>query len=386
MSELASNALGPANGSRQAAEPLPASALDILDEARFQRMLCLERKRTERSGRRFVLMLLECAPLLKAGGDRKLVANVQRALSNSIRETDIRGWYKEGWTLGVIFTEVAEEGQAVSQAILSRVMGALSSALRIEEINEIRISFHIFPEDHGGSGHNRESDPRLYPDLDPEAGRRRADRFLKRSMDIAGSLLLLAALSPLLAVIALAVKLTSRGPVLFRQQRVGQFGRRFTFLKFRSMHPKNDASVHREYVKSLIAGGDGCDQSGGNGRTAVYKLTNDKRVTPVGRILRRTSLDELPQLINVLRGDMSLVGPRPAIPYEVEAYNIWHRRRVLAVKPGITGLWQVSGRSRVKFDDMVRLDLRYASSWSLWLDLKILLLTPRAVLSGDGAY
>ncbi len=122
-----------------------------------------------------------------------------------------------------------------------------------------------------------------------------------------------------------------------------------------------------------------------NGQT-TFKLTRDPRVTPIGRFLRRTSLDELPQFFNVLLGEMSLVGPRPPIAYEFEAYDIWHKRRLLAVKPGITGLWQVKGRSRVTFDEMVRLDLRYASSWSLWLDIKILLETPRAVIGGVGAF
>ena len=118
----------------------------------------------------------------------------------------------------------------------------------------------------------------------------------------------------------------------------------------------------------------------------MFKITDDPRVTPVGRFLRRTSLDELPQFLNVLLGEMSLVGPRPPLPYEVEAYDVWHRRRLLEARPGITGLWQVNGRSRTKFDDMVRLDLQYARKQSLWLDLKILLRTPAAVVSGDGAY
>ena len=150
------------------------------------------------------------------------------------------------------------------------------------------------------------------------------------------------------------------------------------------MYIDNDASLHREYVLKLIAGDATREPSKANG-SGLYKLTNDKRITPVGRFLRRTSLDELPQFVNVLAGDMSLVGPRPPIPYEVASYRTWHRRRVLEVKPGITGLWQVSGRSRVKFDEMVRLDLRYARSWSLWLDLMILIRTPRAVVLGAGA-
>jgi lipopolysaccharide/colanic/teichoic acid biosynthesis glycosyltransferase len=150
------------------------------------------------------------------------------------------------------------------------------------------------------------------------------------------------------------------------------------------MHMNNDSSEHEEYVRQLIAGQEEMKSANGNGG-GVFKLTNDSRITPVGRFLRRSSLDELPQLINVLRGEMSLVGPRPPVPYEVEAYATWHRRRVLEAKPGITGLWQVHGRSRVEFDEMVRMDLRYARDCSPLLDLKILLQTPKAVVSGDGA-
>jgi lipopolysaccharide/colanic/teichoic acid biosynthesis glycosyltransferase len=209
----------------------------------------------------------------------------------------------------------------------------------------------------------------------------------KRLMDIVGSTLVLVILAPVFVVVALAIKASSKGPVLFRQRRVGQYGRPFTFLKFRSMHVGNDSSVHREYVTQLIAGEAQRNPCKGNGNgIGVYKLTNDARITRVGVFLRRSSLDELPQLLNVLNGEMSLVGPRPAIPYEVAAYQTWHRRRVLEVKPGITGLWQVSGRCKVEFDEMVRLDLRYAKTWSPWLDMKILLRTPRAVLVGDGAH
>jgi lipopolysaccharide/colanic/teichoic acid biosynthesis glycosyltransferase len=203
-------------------------------------------------------------------------------------------------------------------------------------------------------------------------------------MDIVGSALMLLLCTPLLLMIALAVKASSKGPVCFRQQRVGQYGQRFTFLKFRSMHINNDQSVHKEYVRKLIANEALREPVNRNGE-GIYKLTNDKRVTSVGRFLRRTSLDELPQFLNVLKGDMSLVGPRPPIPYELAAYQTWHRRRILDVKPGITGLWQVTGRSRVKIDEMVRLDLRYAMSWSPWLDFKILMRTPLAVIKGSGA-
>jgi lipopolysaccharide/colanic/teichoic acid biosynthesis glycosyltransferase len=204
-------------------------------------------------------------------------------------------------------------------------------------------------------------------------------------MDIAGSIAALILFSPLFAFIALAIKLTSKGPILFKQERVGRYGLRFTFLKFRSMECDNDARIHREYVKRFISGeADSARVS--HTEDVVYKIQSDPRVTRVGKFLRKSSLDELPQFINVLKGDMSLVGPRPPIPYELEGYQIWHRRRLLESKPGITGLWQVNGRSRLKFDDMVRLDLQYAKTWSLWLDVEILLRTPRAVFFGAGAY
>jgi lipopolysaccharide/colanic/teichoic acid biosynthesis glycosyltransferase len=151
------------------------------------------------------------------------------------------------------------------------------------------------------------------------------------------------------------------------------------------MYVNNDQHVHQKFVTGLITNqtGPGHSDEKGNG---VYTMKNDSRVTRVGKFLRRTSLDELPQLLNVLAGEMSLVGPRPAIPYELAAYQTWHRRRVLEAKPGITGAWQVAGRSRVQFDDMVRMDLRYAMAWTPWLDLKILLRTPLAVIRGSGAY
>jgi lipopolysaccharide/colanic/teichoic acid biosynthesis glycosyltransferase len=153
-------------------------------------------------------------------------------------------------------------------------------------------------------------------------------------------------------------------------------------LKFRTMSVDADAGLHQEFVSSFINGAAAAHRRGDE---MVFKLANDPRVTPIGRVLRSTSLDELPQLWNVLRGDMSLVGPRPPLPYELEQYKPWHRRRLLEAKPGITGLWQVTGRSRTSFDDMVRLDLRYARTRSLWTDIRILAATPAAVISGRGA-
>ena len=191
---------------------------------------------------------------------------------------------------------------------------------------------------------------------------------VKRAMDIFGSLMALVILSPLFVAIAALIRLTSPGPVLFKQERVGRFGKPFTFLKFRSMYVNNDDSIHRQYVRDLIANRVDCDP--GEGGDTVFKIRNDPRITPLGAFLRKTSLDELPQFFNVLKGEMSLVGPRPPVPYEVEDYGLWHRYRILAVKPGITGLWQVRGRSLTTFDGMVRLDIQYIRSWSLWLDLE----------------
>jgi len=210
----------------------------------------------------------------------------------------------------------------------------------------------------------------------------RVREAIKRGMDIAGSLALLLVPSPLYLLLALLVKVVSPGPVFFRQVRVGQEAKPFTMFKFRTMHVDADRGLHHEFVTNFIKGG--C-QPPEPGENQVFKITNDPRVTPIGRILRRTSLDELPQFWNVLRGDMSLVGPRPPLAYELEQYRSWHWRRVLEAKPGITGLWQVMGRSRTTFDDMVRLDLRYVRTCSPWTDVKILLATPKAVFSGKGA-
>lgn len=358
----------------------------FLDQDLFVTMLRLERKRTERSSRRFVLMLLDACGLLKADDSRETFCKVITTLSHSIRETDIKGWYKDDSVIGVIFTEVgAAEGKSVASALLTRVTSALCTILSIEQIKEVKLSFHVFPEHSDTDSAGGPTDSALYPDLQQSNDPKRAARLIKRSIDIAGSLLALIIASPFLVVIAAIIKLTSKGPVLFRQERVGQYGRKFTFLKFRSMYFTNDHTIHEQYVKRLIAGAGGQKQEDGR-LSEVYKLTNDPRITPFGKFLRKASIDEIPQFLNVLSGSMSLVGPRPPVPYEFEAYEMWHRQRLVAVKPGITGQWQVGGRSRTTFDEMVRMDLKYSKSWTVWGDIKILSQTPRAVLSGVGAY
>jgi lipopolysaccharide/colanic/teichoic acid biosynthesis glycosyltransferase len=359
---------------------------ELLEEHHFLYMLGLERKRTERSSKPFMLLLLSSRTLFQSNSGEKVVRQIVSTISSSTRDTDSVGWYEWGSTLAVLFTEIGSSFEN-SKLICEKVATALEEALEPEHLEAIKINFRVFP-----SGSDRKDDDDddtdllFYPDVshrrDP---RKRGARFVKRGIDILGSLVLLIALWPVLLVIALLVKTTSEGPVLFRQRRIGEFGAAFTFLKFRSMSQNNDPKIHQEYVARLIQGKAEAKQST-DGKAVVYKLTNDPRVTPLGRFLRRTSLDELPQLVNVLIGDMSLVGPRPPLPYEFEQYDIWHRRRMFEVKPGITGLWQVMGRSRTTFDEMVRLDLKYAKTWSIRMDLKILLQTPMAVISGEGAH
>jgi exopolysaccharide biosynthesis polyprenyl glycosylphosphotransferase len=206
-------------------------------------------------------------------------------------------------------------------------------------------------------------------------------RGTKRISDMAIAVLTLLFLAPFWLLIALLIKFDSKGPVFYAQERVGMDGRIFLVYKFRTMRMDADSEIHREYQRKFIAGH--AEANVGDEAKPAYKLRNDPRITRVGRILRRLSLDEVPQLFNVLRGDMSIVGPRPPIPYEVEAYELRHRKR-LDMKPGLTGLWQVSGRNRLPFEEMVKLDLFYIENWSLLFDLKIILRTVIVMARGDG--
>jgi len=205
------------------------------------------------------------------------------------------------------------------------------------------------------------------------------ERAMKRAMDIVGSIVAIILFLPLLPLVAAAIKLSSPGPVFFRQRRLGYHGQPFMFLKFRSML-MDQPTTQSEYVSRLVD-----EEYGKLGSDGVFKIKNDPRITRIGAFLRRTSLDELPQLVNVLLGQMSLVGPRPPIPYELEMYEPWQMKR-LSIKPGITGLWQVSGRKRVTFEEMIEMDLKYAATQTAWLDLKILLRTPFVVFAGKGTY
>lgn len=216
---------------------------------------------------------------------------------------------------------------------------------------------------------------------DPLSG---VNRFLKRALDVVGAGLGLIVLSPLLALIAIAIRRESPGPIFYRQERVGMDGRTFQMLKFRSMYADATDEIHRRLMVETIKYPAHANR-GTRGKPLYGKVFNDPRLTKVGKWIRRYSLDELPNLWNVLKGEMSLVGPRPPIPYEVAEYQDWHRAR-FNVRGGVTGLWQVSGRNRLTFEQMVRLDIYYIENWSLWLDIKILLRTIPVVLRGDNTY
>jgi exopolysaccharide biosynthesis polyprenyl glycosylphosphotransferase len=379
---------GRANAASKGAVPWFAGSANghdgwFLTEDEFGRALSLERRRVERSRKLLLLMLLDASSVLEGPDARDALSTILSTLSSSTREIDMRGWYKNRSIIGIIFTEIPEaEKSLIATAVLNRITNHLQSNLNEARAQRIVISLNFFPEDWVSRRPGSKANGDVHSDPFNNGDSKKPARAFKRIIDVAGSSLALIVLSPLLGLVALLIKLTSKGPVIFRQKRVGVRGRIFECFKFRSMHAVNDPSIHKEYVRKLISGPRTPKGEAG----AVYKIKHDPRVTPFGRFLRRTSIDELPQFWNVLKGEMSLVGPRPAIPYEIESYDLWHRRRVLDVKPGITGLWQVCGRSRTTFDEMVRLDLRYAGSWSIWLDLKILLRTPRAVFSGEGAY
>ncbi len=219
----------------------------------------------------------------------------------------------------------------------------------------------------------------LIPTSCPERGLVTVRRAQKRAFDLLISSFALLAFSPLFLLIAVCIRLHSPGPILFRQARVGKDGKIFTCFKFRTMYWGADQNVHRLAFRRMASGYPMSDDV-----NTPFKLSNDKRITRVGALLRFTSVDELPQLFNVLLGDMSLVGPRPAIPYELEYYKQWHHERH-RVKPGITGLWQVYGRGATNFDEMVALDIKYVTSWTIGLDMKLIILTVPAILSRRGA-
>lgn len=337
-----------------------------------------ERLRADRSGAPLSIVIFsfgdpsENAEQVQAQAQAQALVNF---LSAQIRETDILG-YAGPDRVGLLLTETDAKGLAANVAKLSEATASMSVSI-VGETYPDRIfdSLLAEPQDHS----ERTS---FFLDASPDG--RCYGYSSKRALDVVGAVIAILTFSPLMLLTALAIKVNSPGPVIFRQYRVGAGGVPFVFFKFRSMTSGADDGIHREYVTRLISGDHRDANQGGAGET-LYKLKSDPRVTWVGKLIRRTSIDELPQLFNVLKGDMSLVGPRPPIPYEAEKYRSWHFRRIFEMRPGMTGLWQVKGRGRTTFDEMVRLDLQYVHECSLLLDLKILAQTVWVVIRCTGA-
>jgi exopolysaccharide biosynthesis polyprenyl glycosylphosphotransferase len=344
----------------------------VLSEPLFHDAIIRERKRADRFEDAFAIVLIA----FDKGCTTRVAGQLAEIVARLRPGADVIGWFEQDAVLGLIRSTSLRDARATTAALHTDVHHAVNRVLPADDALRCAIHCEMYPA-------RSERAARILLDATkprPTASSK-VREVAKRTLDIAGSTAFLVAFGPVFLCVAAAVKLTSKGPVFFQQERIGEAGQPFTMFKFRTMQANADPRIHQEYVEKFIQS----NQAATSGNGAVFKLVNDPRVTPVGDFLRRSSLDELPQFWNVLRGDMSLVGPRPPLPYEVARYKTWHRRRVLEAKPGITGLWQVTGRSRTTFDEMVRLDLRYARTYSVWTDLNILLATPKAVLGGKGA-
>jgi lipopolysaccharide/colanic/teichoic acid biosynthesis glycosyltransferase/GGDEF domain-containing protein len=390
--ELKKNKIINVNQLQSAACPVIREVIDpeydLYNEIAFRQMLCTERKRTERSNKPFLLLLINVEKINLKESAADILKDIIFILSRSIREIDLFGWYRYHDVMGIIFTEiVADDARTAMGVIDDKLKRNLLRELPSGLVDDVAMYFHDFPEKLISGSPASTVNITFYPDVTQSSSLHGFSHLLKRLIDIIGSLAGLAIFLPAFIIIPILIRCTSEGPILFRQERIGRFGRKFIFLKFRTMNANNDDAIHRDYIRKFITE-NGCANRVENGvdSSPVYKLQDDPRITPLGRLLRKSSLDEIPQFLNVLMGEMSLVGPRPAIPYELENYDIWHRQRLLQVKPGITGLWQVRGRSSTTFNEMVRLDLKYIRDRSLWLDIKILLLTPWVILKSKGAY
>ncbi len=332
----------------------PTGRAGISSAAVFHALLRHERCRSDRDGSEFSLVVFDVSAL--SSRDR-LVQQVANQIRKKMRSIDEVGWI-DSQNIGVMLpaTNFAGGGRFANR------VGAM-----------IPYTVRVYPADWlsgedptaGGNGRRAgQSEEAIYKIFSAKAP------FWKSSMDVAGSLILIVLFSPLFLLLAVYIKSVSPGRVFYRQKRVGLRGKLFTFIKFRTMHENNDSGAHREYLKELIRSG-----------RPMEKLDADKdtRIIPHAKVIRKMCLDELPQLFNVLRREMSLVGPRPCIPYEAEEYLRWHAHR-FDVLPGMTGLWQVSGKNKLSFAQMIRLDISYTNRMSFLLDLKILLLTGPAIM------
>jgi lipopolysaccharide/colanic/teichoic acid biosynthesis glycosyltransferase len=342
---------------------------DVLFRDAFLGLLEREKRRTERSKASLSLATFHIAPEDYINDIDRLVA----LLCACKRETDVVGLLNDG-VIAVLLPDTGSEGSHHFVRKIADGIRGIRFTAAVESYPD-----HVLQHMRGEHGEYRS----LIDVSDSAPRPRRTALALKRAMDLAGAAFGLTALLPVMLIVAAAIALDSQGPVVYRQVRLGRRGRPFVFYKFRSMYRDADERIHRNYVRDIIQSG---NKTGASrvGSKPWSKLESDSRITPVGRFIRKTCLDELPQLVNVLKGDLSLVGPRPPLPYEASAYDSWHLRRLLDVKPGVTGLWQVEGRNHATFDDMVRMDLRYVRNWSLLLDFQILIRTALIVVNKSG--
>jgi lipopolysaccharide/colanic/teichoic acid biosynthesis glycosyltransferase len=361
----------------------------------LRKMIREEKIRACRTGRTFSLVLFNPHKFISENGTGrgKFVETIARIMSQETKETNIIGEWGE-WdrkTLGILLLDTPPESAF-------ELINKLTSKIRAEGYKIIESPrkeiFKVFafrsakrdkaPDNGNRRGEGSLSLNRKVRDLSTFRNLEARHELLKCILDVSVSSTLLALLSPVFLLCAILIKIDSPGPVFYRQRRIGKGGKPFTFLKFRTMHENSDEKIHQEHVKQLMNGEAGLSNTGRPGEKS-YKLTEDGRVSKLGKFLRKTSIDELPQLINVLKGEMTLVGPRPHPIYEVELYDLWQSYR-LNLRPGITGMGQVYGRFNTDYEDVYRLDLQYFKNASFILDLKILFKTFSIVFSGRGAY
>ena len=382
----------------------------IYSKEYYLHRLAEEKLRAERSHTPLSLLIIDIPYCKKERNNGQLINKLIKKLHLIMRKTDIKSWYEKD-KIAILMPDTPKQG---ALKLTEKVSEEIKKITNGKDPQEGNISLMVYTY-----GENSSSSPSHFHSLSVDSKKNTQAKYdfihtnwkpvsqgdiavlsdsyffdmladsivstsisfqkgIKRSIDIIGSLIGIIITAPLLLIISALIKLTSPGPVFFKQERLGYRGEKFTFIKFRSMNSNTDADLHRNHVVNLITESSSTHKS-------WSKLENDPRITKIGKFLRKGSMDELPQLFNVLKGEMSLVGPRPPIPYEVEKYKLWHLKRIMEVTPGITGLWQTRGRGETTFNDMVRLDLAYINNWSLWLDFKIILKTFLVVLSTKGA-
>ena len=355
----------------------------------FRWILEMERARVDRTDSQFSLVLFDTG-----NSDNGVPQHISQILEARLRITDEAGWF-DNRQVGVVMPDTSAQG---AWKLGEDVCHSVFDDPRSPFCNIYTYPSNWVSEVFKGNSSNDSSKTELQSDENPEDGSKEnlknldldyrtncrmlkpslapINPFWKRGIDVLGAVLLLILLFPLFMMIAGLIKIVSPGPVFFKQKRVGYQGKLFDCLKFRTMTVNADTSVHEQYVCQLT-----CSEK----PMTKLDMEDDSRIIPLGNLLRISALDELPQLINVIRGEMSLIGPRPCLPYEAMNYLIWQQKRFYAM-PGLTGLWQVNGKNRTTFKEMIRMDIRYVKEMSLWLDMKILIGTIPAVFTQVAQY